>query len=569
MNWKVLSGSLLLLLAVAGLVLYLLVRPATPPSHRIFYNGDVLSMNAENEVFEAISIRGDRIEALGTDDEMLALETRDSVVTDLRGKTLLPGFVDAHGHFPGSGLTQIAADLNSPPIGAVLSMADVQDSLRRQVEQTAAGEWVAGFGYDDTLLLERRHPTREDLDAVSTEHAIYISHVSGHMGVGNSLALERAGISSLSEDPPGGVIVRRAGSREPAGLLEEAAHTDVLQMSMDFSTLDALKILRHASQEYAAAGVTTAQSGGVDRFMAEAMGLLARFNQIKPRLIVFAFHDMLGVDLLNGSFDPAEWNSRRYLIGAVKIVADGSIQGYTGYLSQPYHTPFHGDADYRGYPVLSREELTRAISEFHAAGFQLAVHGNGDASIDDILYAFEQAQRASPNADPRLILIHSQMARDDQLLDMKRLGITPSFFSAHTYYWGDRHRDIFMGPERAARMSPTRSAQDVGLRYSVHLDTPVVPMQPLLLLWSTVNRESTSGQVIGPEQRIGVMQALRAMTIDAAWQVFKEEEIGSLEPGKFADLVVLSGNPLDDPANIRKLSVVETVVGGNPVYEAR
>ena len=169
-------------------------------------------------------------------------------------------------------------------------------------------------------------------------------------------------------------------------------------------------------------------------------------------------------------------------------------------------------------------------------------------------------------ADPRLILIHAQMAREDQLARMKELGVTPSFFSAHTYYWGDRHRDIFMGPERAARMSPTRSAQAIGLRYSVHLDTPVVPMQPLQLLWSTVNRLSTSGQVIGPDQRVAPMQALRAMTIDAAWQVFQEDRIGSLEAGKLADLVILSGDPLVDPERVRQLEVVETLIGGVSVY---
>ena len=163
------------------------------------------------------------------------------------------------------------------------------------------------------------------------------------------------------------------------------------------------------------------------------------------------------------------------------------------------------------------------------------------------------------------MLIHAQMARDDQLSRMKALGVTPSFFSAHTWYWGDRHRDIFMGPERAARMSPAKSAETIGLRYSVHLDTPVVPMEPMQLLWSTVNRISTGGAVIGEAQRVSPMSALRAMTIDAAWQVFQEGRFGSLEPGKLADMLILDGDPLTAP-DVRDLRVDETIVGGVSVY---
>ncbi len=202
----------------------------------------------------------------------------------------------------------------------------------------------------------------------------------------------------------------------------------------------------------------------------------------------------------------------------------------------------------------------------HRAGYQLAVHGNGDAAIDDILDAFEAAQQAQPVEDPRLILIHAQMAREDQVARMAQLGVTPSFFSAHTFYWGDRHRDIFMGRERAANMSPARWAQQQGLRFSSHLDAPVVPMQPLQAVWSMVNRESSGGEVIGPDQRIGVMEALRATTIDAAWQVRLEDSVGSLEPGKYADLVVLSGSPLKDPMDMRELQVEQTLVGGATIY---
>jgi predicted amidohydrolase YtcJ len=248
------------------------------------------------------------------------------------------------------------------------------------------------------------------------------------------------------------------------------------------------------------------------------------------------------------------------------LVADGSIQGYTGYLSHPYHMPFKGDESYRGYPSISREVLFDRVQRLHGLGYQLAIHGNGDESIEDILDAFEAAQQAHPRDDARMILIHSQMAREDQIARMKGLGVTPSFFSAHTYYWGDRHRDIFMGPERAAAMSPARWAQQYKLRFSSHMDTPVTPMLPLQAVWSQVYRLSYGGDVIGEDQRIDVMSALRAVTIDAAWQVFQEDRVGSLEAGKLADMIILSASPLADPMSMRDLKVERTLIGGATIY---
>ena len=557
----------IVLVLAAGLAGWLLIRAESPPAHRIFVGGQVLSMDAENRVFEALSVRGERIERLGGNREIRALADADTVVTELAGRSLLPGFVDAHGHFPGSAIILLGADLNSPPMGEITGIAELQDALRTRLQGRAAGAWLLGIGYDDTLLAEQRHPSRTELDAVSIDHPIYIMHVSGHMGVANSRALVMAGITADSEDPPGGVIVRQPGSREPLGLLEEAAHEPLAALVLDFSLLDGVKMAMAASDEYVSEGITTAQSGGVEAGLAQGLAALSRAGLIVPRLVLFGWYDQLGEQWLSGEFDPAAMASDRLSMAAVKIVADGSIQGFTGYLQQPYHRAFKGDPEYRGYPAMPAEELAREVARFHRADIQLAIHGNGDAAIDDILDAFAQAQAESPQADPRLILIHAQMAREDQLLRMKELGVTPSFFSAHTYYWGDRHRDIFMGPRRAARMSPTRSAQDIGLRYSVHLDTPVTPMQPLQLLWSTVNRVTTSGAVIGPEQRVSPTMALRAMTIDAAWQVFQEDRIGSLEPGKLADLVILSGDPLSEQEDIRQLKVLETVIGGVSVYQ--
>jgi hypothetical protein len=560
-------GGIVAVLAVTLLALWAYISYQSPPQKRAFIHGQVLTMDADNSIAQALLIDDGRVVAVGSDEAIQALVDADTQVTDLQGKTLMPGIIDAHGHFPGTGLAALTTDLNSPPIGDIKDLEQLSARMAQQAEQTPPGDWVIGIGYDDTLLAEKRHPTRADLDRVSSEHPIFAWHISGHMGVFNSKALELVGYDRSTPDPEGGSIGRDPVSGELNGLLLETALFNVQQQAMDYSVLDFFKMVRYASAEYAAVGVTTAQSGSADGRMTKGLAMAAKLKMVPFRQIVFPTSNTLGPQLLDGSFDAAELNNDYFDIGAVKIISDGSIQGYTGYLSQPYHTPYHGDANYRGHPVLARDELIKEVEQFHAKGLQLAIHANGDAAIDNVIAAFRAAQQRHPRDDSRLILIHAQMAREDQLNAMQELGITPSFFSAHTYYWGDRHRDIFMGPERAARMSPSRSALERDMRFSVHLDSPVVPMQPMLLLWSTVNRLSSSGAVIGAEQSIDPMQALRAVTIDAAWQVFQEDNRGSLEPGKWADLVLLSGDPLADPQRIRDIDVLETIVGGRTIYQ--
>jgi len=565
-KWKTIAVVVVALSVGFGVVLRLGTRLPQAPEHQVFINGTLLTMDADNRVVEAIAVRGDRIEAVGSTDEIMALVGDDTLVTDLRGRTMLPGFIDAHGHFPYSGMRVLGADLNSPPVGKLTTMEEVLAALAEQASNTPTGDWVFGFNYDDTLLAEQRHPTRAELDAVSREHPLVASHVSGHMMVANSLALEAIGVNADTPDPEGGVIGRLPGSTEPNGLLEETARLPLMMAMQDVSLLDTYRLMKSAVNEYSAVGVTTAQSGGVTPELATGLSLFSRLGVIPQRLILFPFETEFGEELYNGGYDPADYASDRLVMGAVKLVADGSIQGYTGYLSHPYHTPYHGDAQYRGYPSIPREKLFAQVAALHEAGYQIAIHGNGDESIEDILDAFEAAQRQHPVADPRMILVHSQMSREEQVARMKDLGVTPSFFTAHTWYWGDRHRDIFMGPERAAVISPGKWALDYGLRFSSHLDTPVTPMLPLQAVWSQVFRQTYGGDVLGPQQRVSVMDALRAVTIDAAWQVFQEDNRGSLEPGKYADLVVLSGNPLDDPSSMRELEVEQTVIGGATIY---
>ncbi|MBV1915642.1 MAG: amidohydrolase [Pseudomonadales bacterium] len=567
MNIKKILLSLVVLVIATVVAIALMIRPPQPPAHQVFINGNVLTMDGSNRIVEAVSVIGELIEATGSTEEIKKLITDETLVTDLQGRTLMPGFIDAHGHFPGSALTVVNADLNSPPIGNKKNMADVMAALRAQAEKTPEGEWVVALGYDDTLLAEKRHPTRAELDQVSDKHPIVAMHISGHMSVSNSMALAAINIDADTPNPEGGVIGRREGSNEPNGLLQETAQQELMGYVFDVGLAKSYQIIKIAAAEYASVGVTTAQSGGVSPALAKGIALFIKLGIIPMRVVLFPMETEYDTSLLNGEYDPATYSNERLTMGPIKLVADGSIQGYTGYLSRPYHVPYKGDETYNGYPSIDKETLIRKVTALHKAGYQLAIHANGDQSVEDVLDAFEIAQKAHPVDDPRLILIHSQMARKDQIERMKGLGVTPSFFSAHTWYWGDRHRDIFMGPERAADMSPAKWAQDNELRYSTHMDTPVTPMLPLQAVWSTVHRITVGGQVLGEDQRVGAMQALRAVTIDAAWQVFQENNRGSLEPGKYADMVILSGSPLENPMAMRDLKVEKTFVGGVTIYQ--
>jgi predicted amidohydrolase YtcJ len=554
-------------MAGLGVLVAILVRPPAAPYDELYVNGIVITMDASNTVAEAVLVRAGQIEAVGSSEDLVSRIDDDTVVVDLRGRALMPGFIDAHGHFPGSGQTVFSVDLNSPPIGRVTDMEELLGSLSAFAKQRRDG-WVVGHGYDDTLLAEKRHPTRDDLDRISTSRPVAIVHVSGHLAVVNTVGLDILGIDESTPDPLGGVIVRdplSADGRRPNGVLEETAARAVWEYTLDLGVMDGLRMTTQAAAEYLSVGVTTASAGGMPTSVAKLLGLLSRLNQFPQRVALFPLFEEVGEALLSEELTLDAFAAGKVSVPRVKIIADGSIQGYTGYLSEPYYAPFKGDPLYRGYPSVPREELLRQVSGLYERRIQVAIHCNGDASIDDGLDAIEAAMKAHPWPDARPLIIHAQMTRLDQIERMAALGVTPSFFSAHTYYWGDRHAAIFMGPGRAANMSPARWALEAGVRFSSHLDTPVTPMLPLQAVWSQISRESTAGVVIGPEQRIDRTSALRAVTIDAAWQVFMDDKIGSIEPGKRADLVVLSDNPLT-AGDVRSIKVDRTVIDGATVY---
>ena len=562
MRRRIMSVGLVLatglaLLAVTGAA----GSPASPDT--IFVGGTILTIDARDRVAQAVAVAGDRIVAVGTTAEVRALAGPRTRIVDLRGRTMLPGFIDAHSHFPAAGFDgPYTVDLQGPPVGRIRTMDELVAALRAKARATPPGQWIIGRGYDQTLLAERRHPTRRDLDRVSTAHPIVLVHASGHLFAANGAALALAGVTRATPAPPGGVIQKDPATGEPTGVFEEA--NPVMPIVPPPTAAQQREATRRAVALYTAAGVTTSIIAGNGRAEVEALVEASRRGELPLRVTSMLRGTPEAVRAMRALIPPSD----RLKAGAVKLGADGSIQGYTGYLREPYHVPpTAGDTGYRGYPSQPRDTLAARVAAFHRDGWQVAIHANGDAAIDDAIAAFRAAQQDHPRADPRFRVEHAQMAREDQLDAFAASGITPSFFVSHTYYWGDVHRDVFQGPVRAAHTSPLASARRRGIRFSLHLDSPVTPMRPLQAVWSAVTRLTRSGQVLGPDQRISPAQALRAVTIDAAWQNFEEGEKGSIEVGKLADLVILAEDPTRVAAeHIRDIRVLETIVGGRTVY---
>jgi predicted amidohydrolase YtcJ len=518
-----------------------------------------------NEQAEALSIaiKNQEIIWIGTHAKAERIQGKH---IDYGDQAILPGFIDAHGHASYLAFATQVANLASPPVGTVNNIKELQSELKKFIKDSnlKPGEWVMGLGYDDSLLAEKRHPTKDDLDEVSTEHPIYLIHVSSHLGAANSLGLKLANINSKTQDPPGGKIRRYVNSLEPNGVFEETAAYPLQQLAMS-SYKDPIGSVKKAMQIYARNGITTVQDGASSPETIALMQAADAQGMINLDVISFP----IGQNGLDQNLDSINFGSYegRLKIGGIKLILDGSPQGKTAYLTEPYYKPPHSELDsYTGYPLIPQLEVSKWVKRYADLNIPIMAHANGDAAADMLIKAVKDADIAS---DHRTVMIHAQTVREDQLDKMKGLGIIPSYFSTHTFYWGDWHRDSVFGEERAIRISPTKSSLDRKMPFTVHNDAPVVPPDMIRLLWSTTNRKTRSGKVLGDEQKISTYEALKAITINAAYQHFEDDIKGTLEVGKQADIVVLSEDPLDmDAEDILKIDVVATFSQGAEIFSA-
>ena len=539
----------------------------SPPAlvaDRLFVGDNILTMDDKYANANAVAIKGEQIVWVGKHVEW---QGDAEEVIELGHRALLPGFIDAHGHLAFFARTVNLANVASPPVGAVVTIASLQEILRSYIEdrQIPAGEWVVGMGYDDSLIEEQRHPDRDDLDAVSAEHPIALIHVSGHLSSVNSMALDTAGITADSPDPPGGIIRRRADSTVPNGVLEESASSPLRALYMGAEGIPAEDIGR-ALEAYAKYGITTVQDGAASWEIHNLLADVAAGDGLSLDVVTYP----QGMDesfAIPDGIALGEYHNRLKL-GGTKLFVDGSPQGKTAYLTEPYEVVPEGQPDdYRGYPSVPQEFLNARVARYITEDVPMLVHCNGDAAAQMLIDALDLATEQAPLGDHRTVMIHAQTVREDQLDRMQQLGVVPSYFSAHTFFWGDWHRDSVLGVKRASRISPSASTLRRGMPFTVHNDAPVVPPNMIRLLWATVNRITRSGETLGEAQRISPEEAIRAMTANAAYQYFEEDSKGSLTPGKQADLVILSENPANVPAEtILEISVVETISRGTTVF---
>lgn len=535
----------------------------------VFSGGPVITLDGDDRVVEALAVDDGRIAAVGTLAQVSAGATAATRYVDLQGQALLPGFVDSHSHANFIGMQAMSANLLPAPDGEGNSIEALQRILRDYIDReprlAQSIGWVVGFGYDDSQLAEQRHPTRQELDAVSTEVPIVIIHQSGHLGVTNSLGLKLSGVGPDTPDPDGGAFRREADGRQPNGVAEEYAFfrllfTALAKVDADFQE----DMLLAGVESMASFGYTTAQEG---RASPETMGAMSRVaaRNVLPIDLV-SYPDMLMVE---EGFSPSREYHNRYRVGGVKLTIDGSPQGKTAWLSHPYHVPPLGQGeDYAGYAAIDGPVIDGSVMKAWKNDWQILVHANGDAAIDALIDAVTAARQAHPDIDNRPVLIHGQTLREDQVDSLQTLGIFPSLFPMHTFYWGDWHRDSVLGPERAENISPTGWLRERGMIFGSHHDAPVALPDSMRVLSATVTRRTRSGEVLGPEHRVDVATGLRAMTIWPAWQHFEEQQKGTLEVGKLADLVVLSRNPLAvDPDELVQLEVMATWKEGVLVYD--
>lgn len=521
----------------------------------LYYGGPILTMEQPLYV-EALVVREGTILYAGDLDRARELTGPESESIDLKGRCLMPAFLDPHSH-----LTACANAFLQAPLGECTTQDEICKRMADFIQYSGAerGTWVMGAGYDQNHLAEGAPPNRWALDRACPDHPAVIQHASGHVGVFNSLALKWLGVDEDTPCPSGGVMERDSEGRL-TGYMEENAFVTLLgqaPMSDGGKLRDAVQA---AQEQYASYGIVTVQEGMFPRQLAPLYRQL--ISQGRLKLDVVAYADGADPAVAEGFAEYSGSYRSNFKLGGLKIFLDGSPQGRTAWMREPYV----GEQEYLGYPTLTDQQVYERVCTAADHNMQLLAHCNGDRAAQQYLDAIERAA-AEGRKLSRPVMIHAQLLGRDQLERVKRLGVIPSFFVGHVYHWGDIHVKNF-GLERAEHISPAGSALALGVPFTFHQDAPVIQPDMLETVWCAANRLTRSGRVLGAEERIPVLEALRAVTVNAAWQYFEEDTKGSLRAGKRADLVLLSEDPLAVPVEkLREIEVLETVKAGQVIYQ--
>ena len=537
----------------------------------LYHNGTILTMEDGKPYVEAVLTEEGRIVGTGSCRELKEQAGPGTYMADLEGNVMLPGFIDPHSHFTACASRTMEADLENAG-----SFDDIMRIIREYMvsRKVSAGQWVQAANYDHNNLKEGAHPRREMLDVAFPHNPVVLKHQSGHMGVFNTMAMDLMGITDQTEAPQGGVMEKEEGRL--TGYMEENAFLSYQGRIPMPSAEDFLEAYGRAQELYASCGITTVQEGLMNIQLLPLYKMLLGSGLLMLDLV--AYMDIKDSNAIRQELSAHEGRYKDHMkLGGCKIFLDGSPQGRTAWMRSPYvPVPGGGQAEgYRGYGTLSDEEVLADILKAEAEGMQLLAHCNGDRACQQYLEGLQAAyarlekggKQESRRGDIRPVMIHAQLLGRDQLRQVKELGIIPSFFLAHIYHWGDVHIRNF-GMERAAHISPAGSALKEHITFTLHQDSPVIRPDMLETLWCAITRRSKSGVVLGADERIPMWEALKAVTINGAYQYFEEHEKGSIAGGNKADVAILDRNPMEtEPEEIRKIRILAAIKEGQVLWK--
>ena len=571
--------SILLTLASAGLMsgcgkpAETSIQPAqaaVDAADVVYVGGDIVTVDDRQPHAEALAVKDGKIVAVGgRADIEKAHKGSETKVIDLAGKALLPGFMDAHSHYASSLTVANQVNVYAPPSGPGKDAESIVAELVkfRDANKVPKGVVIQAYGYDENVMPKGGLLNRDHLDKALPDNPVLVGHVSMHGAVMNSAAMKKWNISAQTKTPPGGVIVRKPGTNEPYGLIMETAYIPVFASLPQPTAEQEVEWSKAGQRLYAQYGVTTAHEGATHLGDLELMKRAAAGGASLIDVIAYPF--ITDLEKILSKYPKETWG--RYenglKIGGVKITIDGSPQGRTAFFTKPYLTGGPGgEKNWKGELSFPEPVIAKAVKAVYDLGMPLNLHANGDGAIDAFLRVHEAAAAGDPGKDRNITMIHSQFVRKDQLDKYVQYKIRPSLYTLHTYYFAEAHI-ANRGRQQADYISPMRDAIDKGLVPTNHTDFVVAPLDQMFMMWSAVNRVSRGGEVVGADQRVTPLEALKAMTINVAHQYGEQDSKGTLAVGKRADLVILDKNPLKvEPMAIKDIKVVETIKDGKQVY---
>ncbi len=533
----------------------------------IYYGGDIITMEGdEPEYAEAVVRENDKIVFVGEKEEALK-NYKEATLYDLKGHTMLPAFIDPHSHFMSALRMVNQVNVASPPMGNATSITEIMELLvaYKNEHHLTKGDWIVGWGYDQDLLEEKRHITKADIDAFLPDNKVLIIHVSMHGAILNAEALAWAGINEKTITPEGGIIARLPNSTEPAGLVMEMAFIPIFGKMPQPTTEEMMDLMEPAQMMYASNGYTQALEGFSHVSDMKLLQKAAAENKLFLDVISLPGFTEMDEWLNNPAFEFGVYKNH-LKFGGGKFTLDGSPQGKTAFMNYPYKTGGpNEEQDWYGSTSIPREQLAEMAKKMVDNNIQINFHANGGAAIDDAIYAIEKAGiKAGDNKRP--IIIHSQFQNKTQLEKYVALGITPSYFTNHVFFWGDVHITN-VGEENASFISPLKSAKELGIITSNHTDFNVTPLNPFFILWTATNRITRNGMVLGEKEKVDTYTALQGLTTGPAYQFFEENRKGKIKAGLLADFVILNNNPLKQPTQeLKSNQVLATIKEGKTVY---